>query len=209
MGVYGFIYKIENMLNGRTYVGQHIGTELGDYWGSGVLIHRAYKKYGKDSFKRTILDYAASKEELNFMEAYYIQSLQTKAPNGYNIATGGRGGYTGELSEESRKKISQFHKGKPKTAEHRRHLSEAKKGISHAQTEETKRKISKSHMGIEPWNKGKGLSVSQFTKEGEFVRSWNSLTEASQNGFNISKISECLHGTRKTHGNFVWRLNNG
>ena len=50
--IYGFIYKITNMLNSKIYVGQHMGIDFGEYWGSGVLLSRAYKKYGKDAFKR-------------------------------------------------------------------------------------------------------------------------------------------------------------
>lgn len=208
--IYGFIYKITNTKNNKIYVGQHMGADFGEYWGSGVLLNRAYEKYGRDSFKREIIQFASFKEELNFLERYYIQKLNSLVPHGYNIATGGHGGYTGEVSEESREKIRQALKGKPKSKEQRRRLSEAKKGIpTHKQTEETKKKISEAHMGIEPWNKGKGKQISQYTIDGEFIRAWDSLTEASKNGFSMSKISQCLNGTRKHHRHFLWRFNNG
>ena len=201
---YGFIYKITNTINGKAYVGQHKGKEFGDYWGSGLMLHRAYKKYGIEAFVREILDFASSKEELNFQEC------RTRKPNGYNIATGGRGGFTGETTEESRRKISEFLKGKPKSEEHKRNLSLAKKGKrAYLATVETRKKISASHMGIEPWNKGKGKPIDQFTMDGKFVRTWSSMAEAKANGYNISKICECISGKRKHHRHFLWRYNNG
>lgn len=208
--IYGFIYKITNTINGKIYVGQHKGKEFGDYWGSGSLLHRAYKKYGIDAFIREIIAFASFKDELNFMECYYIQELNSMNPNGYNIATGGRGGYTGETTEESRRKISEFLKGRPKSEEHKRKLSLAKKGKrAYIPTVETRKRISASHMGIEPWNKGKGKPVDQFTLDGEYIRTWSTMAEAKESGFNISKICECINGKRKHHRHFLWRYNNG
>ena len=155
--IYGFIYKITNTINGKTYIGQHIGSSFGDYWGSGVLLHKAYEKHGKFAFKREIVDFASSKKELDFMERFYIQHFHSTVPYGYNISEGGRGGFTGFSTEESRAKISRALKGRLISKEHRNKISKAKKGIpNHKQTEETKSKISRSHIGIEPWNKGKG-----------------------------------------------------
>lgn len=207
--IYGFVYKIVNTINGKMYVGQHMGVEFGDYWGSGLILNRAYAVYGKAAFKREIIQYASTKEELNALERFYIKELNTLKPNGYNIATGGTGGFTGVPTEEARRNISKGLKGKKKSLEHRQHLSEARKGISHPHSEETKKKISASHMGIEPWNKGKGKPVEQLSPDGKHIKTWGSLTEAEQHGFNKSKISECIHGTRKMHRQYLWRSANG
>ncbi len=208
--IYGFIYKITNTINGKAYVGKHKGTDFGEYWGSGTALHNAYKKYGKENFKREVLKYASFEDELNFMECFYIQACGTKRPNGYNIAFGGKGGYTGEISEESRKKISDFHKGKPKSLAHRLKLSESKKGVpTHKHTDEEKKKISIAHMGIEPWNKGKGKPVDQLTMNGEYIRTWPTMNEAVQNGFSASKICDCINGKRTHHRHFLWRYSNG
>lgn len=211
MPIYGFVYKITNSINGMVYVGQHMGTDFGGYWGSGQILKKAYEKYGKDVFTREILEYAFTKQDLNSLECHYIETLNTLAPYGYNIATGGKGGYTGETTEESIKKIKAALVGKPKSLEHRLKISKAKKGkTSHPQTEETRAKISNSHIGIKPWNKGKGKAIEQLTMQGEHIQTWSSLTDACLNGgFNKSKISECLHGKRKHHKHFVWRLLDG
>ena len=210
MDIYGFIYKITNTVNGKIYVGQHKGSEFGDYWGSGVLLHRAYAKYGVDKFTRSIIAFAYSKDELNRLECQYIQELGSFAPAGYNIATGGRGGYTGETTVESRRKISRRFKGQPKTAEHRRKLSEAKKGKpGHKHTEESRRKISEAHKGLPAPNKGKGKEVIQLAMDGTYIKTWKSLHEAGDNGFNVSKISECANGNRKHHKGYLWRFSSG
>jgi hypothetical protein len=63
-------------------------------------------------------------------------------------------------SEEVRKKISEFRKGKPghwkgkvRSEEVRKNMSNSHKGIIF--TDEHRKNISKSHKGHIPWNKGK------------------------------------------------------
>ena len=58
-------------------------------------------------------------------------------------------------TEESKKKMSESHKGKILSEEHKRKLSESGKGRK--QSEEHKRKNSESNKGRVPWNKGKKI----------------------------------------------------
>jgi hypothetical protein len=51
-----FVYLTTNLLNGKQYVGSHEGYENDSYLGSGTYISRAVKKYGKENFKREILE---------------------------------------------------------------------------------------------------------------------------------------------------------
>ncbi len=55
-----YIYEITNLMNGKTYIGQHTvrkdRTITSDtYMGSGSILREAYQKYGKKSFKKRIL----------------------------------------------------------------------------------------------------------------------------------------------------------
>lgn len=49
---------------------------------------RAIRKYGKESFNRTILEECPI-EQLNEREKYYIAKYNTISPNGYNLTAGG------------------------------------------------------------------------------------------------------------------------
>lgn len=94
---YGIIYLIRNKMNGKTYVGQHIGKDssvLSDgYMGSGVYIKHAVNKYGKHLFEKEILyEYdGISVSALNEVERYYIWLGRTSGKCEYNIASGGIG----------------------------------------------------------------------------------------------------------------------
>lgn len=46
--------------------------------------------------------------------------------------------------------------------------------------------------------------VLQLTLDDELIKEWPSMSEAARNGFNISCISECCNGKRKTYKGFKW-----
>ncbi|WP_053070023.1 GIY-YIG nuclease family protein [Clostridium sp. K25] len=95
--VYGVIYKIENITNGRIYIGQTIqGFEK--RYNNNILkythnehLRRAIKKYGIDNFDiNPCIDVAYSFDELNQKEKYFIQKYNSYL-NGYNLTLGGEG----------------------------------------------------------------------------------------------------------------------
>ena len=93
-GVYGVIYKITNLINGKTYVGQttKTGKTLDNYLGSGKILKQAIKKYERNNFSKIILETCFNKKQLDIMERFYIELLKPD----YNIANGGQGGNLGE-----------------------------------------------------------------------------------------------------------------
>lgn len=126
------IYKITNLINNKIYIGKEV-KEKPDYFGSGMYIKRAIKKYGKENFRKDIIQYYEFEEELDEMEKFWIRELKSQVPNGYNIAEGGLGGalFTGhQHSEESKKKISQSHKALERHCswQHKLAISKAHKG---------------------------------------------------------------------------------
>lgn len=70
--MFGYIYKTINLINGKIYIGQHIAKEFEaeKYLGSGILLHKAVKKYGKENFKVILLESCDSKEQLDDRERY-------------------------------------------------------------------------------------------------------------------------------------------
>ena len=86
------IYKTTNLINGRFYVGQDVNNNP-NYIGSGLLLKQSIDRYGKDNFKKEILEYCSSKEVLNEREIFWIQELKAQERGvGYNITDGGSGG---------------------------------------------------------------------------------------------------------------------
>lgn len=48
--------------------------------------------------------------------------------------------------------------------------------------------------------------ISQFTKEGVFIKNWDSLIEVQNEGIaRASSVSSCLKGRTKTSGGYIWK----
>jgi group I intron endonuclease len=87
------VYKTTNLINGKFYVGKDTKNKQ-SYLGSGKLLKQAIKKYGKENFKKEVLEHCTNLCDLDKQEIYWI--FKTNAiDNGYNLAKGGSGGDTG------------------------------------------------------------------------------------------------------------------
>lgn len=110
------IYKIENLVNGKVYIGQTIKTFNERYSGSGVGVARvindcrchnehltnSIKKYGVKNFKVSIICECEDTNELNEKEIYYINLFDaTNYEKGYNFCRGGKNGGQQRRSEKS------------------------------------------------------------------------------------------------------------
>ena len=206
----GYIYKITNTVNNKSYIGisihepekRRIREHLS---GRGNrVIANAVKKYGKAAFTYEILEANVFDEFLPDLEVAYIANHNTIAPNGYNLDSGGGG--AGSPSEDTLCKMSEARKGKkrpPFSAEHRRKLSEASKGeknpfYGRTHSAETLRKISQSKKGkkvsaehiqkVAEANRGKKRSVESRRKMSEAQRGKTVSTETRR------KISEAHKG---------------
>lgn len=103
------IYKITNEVNGKIYVGQSINIK--ERWkqheykafnqnekGYPSAIHAAFRKYGLENFSFEVVEECLPKE-LDEKEIYWIKELNTLAPSGYNMTTGGQK-FKGKFSKE-------------------------------------------------------------------------------------------------------------
>ena len=139
--------------------------------------YKAILKYGWDNVKHEILYENLSKEEAENIEIKLIKECKSNIREfGYNISNGGN--VKGTHSEETKKKMSDAHKGKlnpmygvksPMTGkthseETKRKISAKLKGnknmLGTKHTEESKRKMgeTKRKNGFKPWITGKGHS---------------------------------------------------
>jgi len=87
-----YIYLTTNLINNKKYIGQHTGTLTDSYLGSGVILVKAIEKYGKENFKKEVLE-ICSKEELDEKEKYWIKYYNALEDNNfYNQTEGGQKG---------------------------------------------------------------------------------------------------------------------
>ena len=89
--MYGYIYRTTNKANGIIYIGQKKGLFNPKYLGSGILIKRAIKKWGKKSFIVEPIAVAMDKESLDNVEIFLISKYRKLhgKENLYNISEGG------------------------------------------------------------------------------------------------------------------------
>lgn len=139
------IYKIENLVNGKVYIGQSMDIEkrwIGHRNGK-CLIKLAIQKYGIENIKFSVVEECLI-EELNNKETYWIETESSMCPNGYNMRSGGGQGHY--CSDETKHKITLTKTGVKLSDEHKANISKALQSII-----------------ITPWNKG--LTFSQEQKE--------------------------------------------
>ena len=95
----GYIYLITNQQNNKKYIGQTNNPKrrwiehksagnTGNYHHLSYL-YNAMKKYGVSVFTFEIIE-EVSIDKLGERENFWIEKLNTRVPNGYNILIGGR-----------------------------------------------------------------------------------------------------------------------
>ena len=90
------IYVIKNDLNDKLYVGQAVNPKKrfsthcakGAIKNRNSLIDHIIAKYGKEHFYFEVLE--SNIENYNDREKYWIEHLNTRVPNGYNVMEGGQ-----------------------------------------------------------------------------------------------------------------------
>nr|DAE59944.1 MAG TPA: intron associated endonuclease [Caudoviricetes sp.] len=177
------VYKHTNKINGKIYIGI-TSQKPNKRWQNGYgykdnqHFFRAIQKYGWNNFEHEIIYKDLEEEIATNKEQELIKLYNSNNSNfGYNKDNGGK---TNKLTEESIEKIRQWHIGRKLSEETKRKISESHKGISSGEnnpmygkhhTKEAKQKMSdfaKSRVGwkhtektkkkIGEGNKGKTLS---------------------------------------------------
>jgi hypothetical protein len=166
------VYIITNLITGKKYVGDHSTDNLNDnYLGGGLYLKQSIKKYGKQNFKKDIIQFFDTKEDAFIAQEKYINENNTLIPNGYNISPKGGNTVKDCHSEETKLKISESNKGRITHFKDYNHAH--KKGKSYLQqmieiygeeigvikAEEYKNKISVTTQGDRNPNFGNGYKV--------------------------------------------------
>ena len=91
--MFGIVYLITNLLDGKQYVGQTTRTleeRFSEHAQADSLLGREIQRDGAENFSREILAECETPEELDAQERFYIKKLDCKHPKGYNLTDGGR-----------------------------------------------------------------------------------------------------------------------
>ncbi len=106
------IYKIQNKINGKVYIGQSIDIDkrIKEHFykaenkkdiSYNSAIHHAIRKYGKENFECSVIE-ECNQSELDDKERGYIKQYNSLSPNGYNISSGGQKCKKKEIEDNER-----------------------------------------------------------------------------------------------------------
>lgn len=217
------IYKIENMINGKVYIGQSWDIERrflqhkksceNDH------LNNSFNKYGIENFSFStvqILHGNISQSCLDSLECFWISVFDsTNRIKGYNKRNGGS---KGKHSALSIKKMSEIHKGKIITDQAKIKMSQAKIGkmtgkdnyfFGKKHSELSKKKMSMEKIGEKNKWFGVGGSSHPASKTVmciETEKVFQSGRDAAKwAGVDPSSINAVLRGKSKTCKGYHWR----
>jgi group I intron endonuclease len=212
------IYITTNLVNGSKYIGLDTHNNP-RYLGSGKLLQKAVKKYGKENFKKEILEECETLEELKKRELYWIQKYNAKeSKEFYNMTDTMTPTQRPHLTEEHKQNISLAKKGKklpPVSQEAIDKRVATRKANGYTHSEKTRKKIAAS-------NKGKSMSLSaranmskakagvprpgaiktllQLDRNtGEVLNEYEGFKKVAEAGFNRWAVQNALTRSKKTN----------
>ena len=129
------VYKITNTLNGKVYIGQTVDyrkRKVGHFSylrrnaHRNIYLQNSFNKYGESSFRIEIIK-ECTIDELDELEIYYMRKYNSiDRTQGYNMVIGGNTNKS--FSDCIRQKMSQSQKGRIISEEHRKRIGKWHKG---------------------------------------------------------------------------------
>ena len=214
------IYKIQNLINDKVYIGQSVDiekrwsthkAELKNNYHYNVHLQSAWNKYGEENFEFSIVE-ECDIGQLNQREIYWIVKFNSYE-NGYNLTPGG--GNTESFS----KSVIQFDCiGNELTRYASVSEAETSTGVCYSQISECcshKRKTAGGYIWqyeegfvkIPQWHFTARMfnEIRQLTKDGKLIDIFPSAAEAKRvTGICDTSIIRCCHGKLKTAGGYLW-----
>jgi len=210
------IYKIANKMTGDFYIGSAVDikqrfknhkSELKYNRHPNIILQRVFNKYGLENLQFEIIETVNNTNKLIEIEQLYLDNLNPK----YNILkiAGSRLGT--KHSKETRKKLSDSHKGPRPYRLGFKHSEESKMKMSVGHTgkslsEEHKRKIGKAGKGrkqskewIQKRVEAKAHPFKLKSPDNKIVEGRNIAEFCRNNNLSTSKINFVIHGSRHHH----------
>lgn len=216
------IYKIENSLNNKIYIGQ--STNVFKRWGSHIsdsfnenskdydmVIHKAFRKYKLNNFIFSIIE-ECKQEDLNEREIYWIDFYNSYS-NGYNASKGGDNyehlGEAVELYDFDGNFIKEY-PSILKTAEELNVSYQTVCQVIYGQRKSCRNfqlKLKKDSKKIGRYTSNQGGKKVTYKLDNDYniVGKYESVNEAARlNNIDSSSIAKCCNGKLKHCGGFGW-----
>lgn len=205
---------LTNNKNGKMYVGQTTLSLEKRFYAHATIaksniikkfaLHKAMQKYGSDAFSISLLQKCADQQALNEAERSWITKLSTLSPGGYNLSTGGERESGFRHAQSVRDKIANSLRGKHHSEERKFKQSIAAK--NRKLTDAGRQAIKLARIGNT--NRNPPKPVDKFNIDGNFIRSYESITNAMHDtpGSTISGISACCNRAISFSAGFIWRF---
>jgi group I intron endonuclease len=199
----GFVYVWINRVNGKKYLGSHVGAENDGYIGSGSVFKRAIAKHGIDRFIRVVVESNIPDDLVRGREQFYLDLTNAAASRDfYNVRAKVDGGFehinSSPLAEEYRRKAAKTYQKNKSSRPKREGWN---KGIP--MREDVKLKVSAANK--RSLTEVKGVPVYCFDFGGNHIATFHSISEAaaSVNG-SPSNIKYTCEGRFKAAYDRLW-----
>jgi len=146
------VYMTTNLVNGKKYIGKDVKNNP-KYLGSGSLLKKDILIFGKENFKKEILEYCEDVKSLEEKENFWISYYKAVEDNEfYNIRNNVKNWYSNASEEKKqyvKNKISNSNIGKKRNKSVGEKISKKTKGIKKGwkHTESSKKQISLKNTG--------------------------------------------------------------
>ena len=210
------IYKIENLINGKIYIGKSVNiekrfrTHINDSFNENKpeynhLIHKAIRKYKANNFSFDIIE-ECDESDLNSREMYWIHiydcCVLDGKDKGYNMTRGGEGSSSIDIY-----KVYELWDEGLSVTEIAEKLHNDKHAVSIRIKEYdnyTQEELNKRHYGLIA--KSKQKEICQYDLIGNFINQYDSVLEASEKtGIGYRTICSNIQGQTSSAGGFQWR----
>lgn len=205
---YGVIYKAINKSNNKVYIGQtiqnlkkriqgHVSTAN---WGGGEkrnsYFMRALRKYGRDGFIWSVIDFADTKEELDTKEVFWIKQYNSNNPDrGYNMTSGGEGTVGFKHSEATKELLRKQKLGKRKSVKDIERLRVRMQGTNNPRASLTYDEVIKVKSlltkGVNTHDISRLLGISRDSVSR--IKLGKAYTNVEYPGFTIDKSKRSVH----------------
>lgn len=209
----GYIYKITNNLNHKSYIGkttytidhrfkQHINNAKTREDLAHLPLYMAMNKYGIDNFSIEEVEQVSDNDLLSQREIYYIEKYDTYL-NGYNATKGGDGALLYDYDEiwklwdEEKLSIKQI-------ADKIGCNDFTVRSCLTSHNVPTEERIERGANDGNSKTKQQVLQIDPETQQ--IINTYNSIAEASKKvGCDSSRISKVCRGKGKTCGGYIWQ----